>query len=382
MSVAPWLLVSGDFTPFGGMDAANHALARYLAARGEVHLVTHRASADLVALPAITVHRVWRPFDLDFLGGALLARRGQEVWRQLAPRGVHAIVNGGNCDVTAANWVHYLHAAYVPMTAGSIVRRIKGRLAYRHDLAAELRALHDAQVVVCNSRRTYEDAIARAGVEPSRAHVVYYGCDPIRFSPVGAADRAVAKTALGVSPDRPLVGFVGALGDRRKGFDTVFQTWVQLCRRRAWDADLIVVGFGAELPDWQRRAREAGLHDRIRFTGERRDMPDVFAALDSLVHPARYEAYGLSVHEAICRGVPALVSAMAGVAEQYPRTLSELLIDNPDDPAELVDRLSRWRCDSERFRSLVVPLSEKLRARTWDQMASEIAALVVGAGSR
>ncbi len=382
MSVAPWLLVAGDFTPLGGMDAANHALARYLAERGEVHLVTHHASADLVALPAITVHRVRRPFDLDFVGGALLARRGQEVWRQLLPRGVHAIVNGGNCHLTAANWVHYLHAAYLPMIAGSILRRIKGRLAYTHDLAAEQRALHDAQVVVCNSRRTCEDVIARAGVEPSRAHVVYYGCDPVRFSAVGAAERAAAKATLKSSPDRPLVGFVGALGDRRKGFDTLFQAWVQLCRRRTWDADLIVVGFGAELPDWQRRAREAGLHDRIRFTGERHDMPDVFAAMDALVHPARYEAYGLSVHEALCRGVPALVSALAGVAEQYPQTLSELLIDDPDDPAELVDRLSKWRCDSERFQSLVVPLSEKLRARTWDHMACEIAALVDVAGAR
>jgi glycosyltransferase involved in cell wall biosynthesis len=382
MGVTPWLLVAGDFTPFGGMDAANHALARHLAARGEVHLVTHHASADLVSLPAITVHRVWRPFDLDFVGGALLARRGREVWRQLLPRGVHAIVNGGNCDVAAANWVHYLHAAYRPETAGSIVRRSKGRLVHAHDLAAERRALHDARVVVCNSRRTYEDVIARTGVEPSRAHVVYYGCDPARFSAVGAAERAAAKATLKSSPDRPLVGFVGALGDRRKGFDTVFEAWAQLCRRQAWDADLIVVGFGAELADWRRRAREAGLRDRIRFTGERRDMPDVLAALDALVHPARYEAYGLSVHEALCRGVPALVSAAAGVAEQYPQTLSELLIDSPGDPAELAERLRRWRCDSDRFRSLVVPLSEKLRARTWDHMASDIAALVDAAGPR
>jgi glycosyltransferase involved in cell wall biosynthesis len=381
MGVTPWLLVAGDFTQCGGMDAANHALARYLAARGEVHLVTHHASADLAALPAITVHRVWRPFDRDFLGSALLARRGQEIWRQLVPRGVRAVVNGGNCQVPAANWVHYLHAAYLPVTAGSIMRRSRGRLIRAHDLAAEQRALNEARIVICNSRRTYGDVIALGGVEPSRAHVVYCGCDPVRFSAVGAADRAAAKAALAWSPGRPLVGFVGALGDRRKGFDTVFQAWAQLCRRRDWDANLVVVGFGAELSDWQRRAREAGLHDRICFTGERRDMPDVFAALDALVHPARYEPYGLSVQEALCRGVPALVSASAGVAEQYPGTLSELLIDRPDDPGELVERLGKWRCDSERFRSLVIPLAERLRAHTWDQMASEIAALVGAAES-
>src|SRR5262249_42932765 len=47
-----WLIVAGDFTPLGGMDAANHALARYLAGRGdEIELVTHRAWPDLAAMP-------------------------------------------------------------------------------------------------------------------------------------------------------------------------------------------------------------------------------------------------------------------------------------------------------------------------------------------
>ena len=41
-----------------------------------------------------------------------------------------------------------------------------------------------------------------------------------------------------------------------------------------------------------------------------------------MVHPARYEAYGLGVHEAICRGLPAIVSAGAGIAELYPADAS------------------------------------------------------------
>jgi glycosyltransferase involved in cell wall biosynthesis len=381
VSEEPWLLVAGDFTPFGGMDAANHALARYLAARGEVHLVTHRAWPDLASLPGVTVHRVWRPFDWNFFGSRLLAKRGEHVWRELASRHVRAVVNGGNCDVRAANWVHYLHAAYVPITAGSIVRRSKGWLVHARDLAAEQRGLRHARVVICNSRRTQEDVVARTGVEASRTHVVYYGSDPERFSMVDASGRAAAKEALGFSADRPLVGFIGALGDRRKGFDTVFRAWTELCRRPTWDADLIVVGWGAELSDWRRRAREAALEDRIHFVGARRDIPRILAALDALVHPPRYEAYGLSVHEALCRGVPALVSAAAGVAEHYPPQLSDLLIANPDDPRELVTRLGAWRCDSERFRVLVMPLSDRLRARTWDAMASEIAGLVDRAGA-
>ena len=179
----------------------------------------------------------------------------------------------------------------------------------KRNLAAERIALREASIVICNSRRTRDDVVERVGIEAHRAHVVYYGADPVKFSVVSPSGRADAKRELRLDPSRPLVGFVGALGDRRKGFDTLFEAWTALCRLPNWDANLMVVGAGAEIPQWKRRAREAGLADRMTFAGYRFDMPAVFAALDVLVHPARYEAYGLSVHEALCRGVPAFVSA-------------------------------------------------------------------------
>ncbi len=112
--MTPWLLVAGDFTPLGGMDAANYALARYLATRGEVHLVTHRAWPDLATSAAVTVHRVWRPANRHALGAALLGPTGRRVARSLQARHVHTVVNGGNCRVADVNWVHYLHAAFDP----------------------------------------------------------------------------------------------------------------------------------------------------------------------------------------------------------------------------------------------------------------------------
>ena len=369
-----WLIVAGDFTPLGGMDAANHALARYVAARGDaVRLVTHRAWPDLLAIPSLTVRRATRPFGRHVLGKALLARAGRAEWRRLEPLGAVAVVNGGNCEIAAVNWVHYLHAAYEPAVGGSFARQSKASFTHRADIAAERRALGMARLIICNSKRTKEDVCDRVGVDAARVRVVYYGSDPTRFAAVDAMVRAAAKAAVGAAADRPLVGFVGALGDRRKAFDTVFDAFLALCRTRAWDADLLVVGSGAELPTWQSRADACGVAGRIRFVGFRDDVPQLMAAMDGLVHPARYEAYGLAVHEALCRGVPAIVSASAGVAEQYPANLDELLLRDPDNAGELADRLSRWRSRLEHWRSAVAPVSERLRARTWDMMAQEIA---------
>jgi glycosyltransferase involved in cell wall biosynthesis len=371
--VKRWLLVAGDFTTLGGMDAANHALARYLAAEGEVHLVTHRAWPDLHALRGVTVRCVRRPFGRHALGSGLLARAGEREWKRLQPLGAKAIVNGGNCRIPgAANWVHYLHAAYRPTIATSTLGRAKGAVVHRRDLAAERTALVEAPLVICNSRRTRDDVVEHIGIEESRVRVVYYGGDPIRFSYVTPEQRTAARAQFGWSGDRPLVAFVGALGDRRKAFDTVFAAWVRLCSDPQWDADLIVAGSGAEQPAWERKARDLGCGDRIRFVGFRSDVPDLLAAIDALVHPARYEAYGLSVREALCRGIPAIVSRSSGVAEEYPGSLDDLLLTNPDNGAELEERLRVWRRHRAALAAAVAPVGARLRARTWDHMAAEI----------
>jgi glycosyltransferase involved in cell wall biosynthesis len=306
-----------------------------------------------------------------------LARAGVRAWKQLRPAGVQPIVNGGNCPIPGAvNWIHYLHAAYRPANAASTLQRAKGALIHHRDLAAERAALAEAPLIICNSRRTRDDVVQQIGVDASRTRVVYYGGDPGRFPHVTADERAAARVRFGWAVERGLVAFVGALGDRRKAFDTVFDAWVRLCADPQWDVDLVVVGSGAEQPVWARKAREHGCGDRIRFVGFRSDVPELLGAVDALVHPARYEAYGLSVREALCRGIPAMVSRSAGVAEEYPASLDDLLLTNPDDAMELVERLQRWRRNRDAFDAAIAVLGQRLRRRTWDRMAAEIVTAV------
>ena len=374
-----WLLVAGDFTPLGGMDVANHGLARYLSARDAVHLVTHRAWDDLSG-PRLTIERVPRPLGAHALGAPLLDRAGRRAWARRRASGAHAIVNGGNCRIDGAiTWVHYLHAAYRSEVSGSALRHVKQTMTYRRDLANERAAIAAAALVICNSARTRDDVLRAYAVDPARVKIVYYGIDADRFGPASVAERTAAKRALGCDADRPLVGFVGALGDRRKAFDTLFDAWRALCRDERWDADLIAVGAGGELETWRSRASDDGLADRIRFAGFRRDVPAVLPAFDALVHPARYEAYGLSAHEAICRGVPTLVTASAGVAERLPTSMADLLIRNPDDAEELRERLVAWRGRLEQWRDAMESVSNAWRARSWDHMAAEITALAEAA---
>ena len=363
-------MIAGDFTPLGGMDRANHALALHLAgAGGRVELVAHRVWPDLAEQPAVRFHRIRRPLGSNLLGAPLLAGSGERQARRTRP--AHVIANGGNADVGDVTWVHYVHAAHLPQVRG-LRRRLQARVAHAYYVRSERAALGHARLVLCNSERTAADVRERVGVDPARTRVVYYGSDAAQFSLVSAEQRIAAKRELGWPIDRPVAIFVGALGDRRKGFDRLAEAWEALCRDPKWDVQLAVTGHGAELKTWRRRAVDLGLAGRITFMGFRTDISRVIGAADVMVHPARYEAYGLGVHEAICRGVPAIVSAGAGIAELYPAALHDLLIADVEDAAGIAERLRHWRSNVQSASDRIRPLSDRLRARTWNDMGVEI----------
>jgi glycosyltransferase involved in cell wall biosynthesis len=371
--ISEFLIVANDLIETGGMDVANHALAYRAADRSvRVRLVSHRVAPGLARHPNVQWTRVPRPLSSDSLGAPLIDLYGRRAARR-HPGPV--LVNGGNCSAAAANWVHYVHAAYARRAAVGGWRRAKTALDHRIALRDEARALARARLVIANSERTKQDLVQQLGLAESKIHVVYYGIDADRFRPTEGDQRSIVRHELGL-PERPLAAFIGGLGDTRKGFDTLFDAFVELCRDRQWDVDLVVIGRGAELTGWQTRAAAAGLERRIHFLGFRSDVPRLLPALDLLVAPTRYEAYGLGVHEALCSGLPAVVSKDAGVAERYPPELSQLLLEDPNSAAELARRLRDLRSGMSELRGRILPLSALLRARTWNSMADDILGLL------
>jgi glycosyltransferase involved in cell wall biosynthesis len=373
--MSAYLLVAGDFVKTGGMDRANLALAHYLVRQGrEVHVVAHWADEALVRAGAV-VHHAPKPGGSYLAGEPFLDRIGRFWAGRIARRGGRVIVNGGNCLWGDVNWVHYLHAADAAATraSGSVRARVS-RAMWR---VSERRSLHCARIVVTNSRRTSRDVVDRCGIPSARVHTVYYGVDPRQFQPQSAEARSALRSDLGWPSTQPVVTFVGGLGDRRKGFDTLFTAWERLARDDGWNAMLAVVGAGRKLARWKQRAAALPAAS-TRFLGFRSDVPSILVASDVLIAPARYEAYGLGVHEALACGVPAFVSKSAGVAEWYPPELGDLLIDDPEDVDELMRKLQTWRRDVDGHRERVRGLSETLRKRSWDDMSAEFLRVATG----
>jgi glycosyltransferase involved in cell wall biosynthesis len=377
----PWLIVAGDFSPAGGMDRANYHLAWHLADRAgrEVHLVAHRVAEPLAGHPRVRAHLVPRPLSRHFLGGLFLDGAGRRAARTLTARhpATRVVVNGGNCRWAGVNWVHLVHNASRPADeAAPWLVRLRHRVAGRAHRRQERQAFDRCPLLLANSARTQSDLVEGLGVPPGRVRVVYLGCDPATYGPVSPGERAAARKTLSLSEGQVVVAFVGALGhDRRKGFDTLLAAAAQV-RRRAFPEFSVVAGGGGTLDHWRREAARLGLAERVRFLGHVAFIPALLAAADLLVSPARYEPYGLNVHEALCREVPAIVSRCAGVAERYPPELADLLLDDPDDPGELADRMAAWLAQRQQFQPALERVGAELRSRTWDDMAEEMIGLV------
>jgi glycosyltransferase involved in cell wall biosynthesis len=372
-----WVLVAGDFRFTGGMDKANAHLARGLARHGAaVHLVAHSVEAGLAREAGVRVTRVPRPLGASALGERLLDRAGRAIARYEHAAGAVVVTNGGNCLWPGVSWIHCVHDAWPCSDAGAPRWfRAKNRLVKQWARRRERLATGRARVVITNSDKTRGEVVERLRVPAERVTVVYLGCDE-GAAPADPATRARVRGELGFDGAAPVLMFVGALGwDDNKGFDRVWAAWRDLAREGGWTSRLLVVGDGAGRARWAQEAARAGCAGLVRFVGASDRVGDLLAAADLLVSPVRYEAYGLAVQEAIARGVPAVVSASAGVAERYPPAARALLLDRPDAPECLPRAILRWSGAREHWREAFDAFGAALRRYTWTDMVDRIVAV-------
>jgi glycosyltransferase involved in cell wall biosynthesis len=378
--VAPWVVVAGGFHQRGGMDRANAALATHLASAGtRVHLVGHEIDEAFLAHPLITSHLVPRPRGLPALAERLLDRTGSRVARTVTRQvpAARVVVNGGNCSWPDINWVHALHAAWPVQDTGAPwwSRFRNGRLkevARRRERTAVRRA----RIVIANSEATRRAVVEHLGLPRDRVRTVYLGSDP-SWRPVDAGERLAARTALGIPHDVPVVAFVGALGsDVNKGFDILWDAWTGLRASGRWDGHLLVAGGGWRLRRWQEAVAREGGRASVQLLGFTPKVREVLAASDLLVSPVRYEAYGLNVHEALCCGLPVMVTRTAGVVERLDPSLAEALLPEGVTAEQLADRLRAWRGDMSGWRERVASTADRVRAWSWDDMATQLVDVV------
>jgi len=186
-----------------------------------------------------------------------------------------------------------------------------------------------------------EAADARRLWITSRAIPLGNGRDPALFRP-DPARRARVRQALGAAPDRVAIVAVSRLV-LQKGYRELAAAMRTLPEAELWVVGERLASDRGE--DMVAHLSAAGLGDRLRLLGYRRDVQDVLAAADIFTLPSYFEGLPMSVIEAMLSGLPVVATNVQGPREQVVEGVTGFLVP-PKTVAPLAEALGRLARDA------------------------------------
>jgi glycosyltransferase involved in cell wall biosynthesis len=210
----------------------------------------------------------------------------------------------------------------------------RDRLVFR---AVVPRAARRAARVLAISERTKRDLVELYRIPPDRVVVTPLGVDP-EFRPDGRAG------------GNGYVLFVGSIEERKNPLAAA-------AAAREAGRKLVVAGPVRD-ERLARELREAGAE--LRGYVEKPALAELYRGADCLVHPSRYEGFGLTVVEAMASGTPVVAAPDAAVREVAGDAALFA------EPAELGDALARALGDHDRLAAAGL---ERARLFAWEETA-------------
>lgn len=279
---------------------------------------------------------------------ATLARLWQIIQRE-RPDVVHAHTpKGGLLGTLAALLagvpVRIYHMRGLPLVGLEGARRALLTLTERVSCAA---ATH----VVAVSHGLRRDALRFELCAPDKLRVLGHGSgqgvDVARFDPERLAPdtRSRVRAAADLPEGATVVGYVGRLVND-KGVRELAAAWRRL-RAAHPDVHLVIVGAFEERDRVPADVRSTLEDDpRVHLLGFRRDLPELYAAMDVVVLPSYREGFPNVPLEAAAMRLPIVGTHVTGMDEAIDDQLTGLLVP-PRDARSLEAAIERYLVDPE-----------------------------------
>jgi glycosyltransferase involved in cell wall biosynthesis len=178
------------------------------------------------------------------------------------------------------------------------------------------------------------EAVRRGIAVPERIRVINPAIE-LTAGPAGPAERAAARSRLGVPIGCKVVGTVGRV-DYQKAPETFVDAIAGLDRD---DVFAIWIGDGPMRKEIEARAGRRGLQGRFLCTGHRGDVPELLPGLDVFAMASRYEGLPCAVAEAMAAGLPVVATAVNAVPDVVIPGETGLLV-SPERPRQLTAAIS------------------------------------------
>jgi glycosyltransferase involved in cell wall biosynthesis len=268
----------------------------------------------------------------DFYGALRVPAVRIPAPRDVDPLLLARVVRAVRADVVHTHLVHAdVYGAVAAKLRGSKLVSTKHnddpfRLgAFRH-VERGLARLSDRVVTITDALRDFN--VERVGIDAAKIETIHYGLDDL-------------PEPWGVNPPDDVPGDARVLLSvarltTQKGIDVAIRALPLLPD----DTVLVVLGEGPEHATLDALAQELGVAGRVHLLGR---VPDVSAWLRRstvLVHPARWEGFGLGVLEAMLAGLPVVASRVSSLPELVADGETGVLVQ-PDDPSALAVGVAR-----------------------------------------
>lgn len=270
----------------------------------------------------------WDP--ADFYGKLRVPALRIRAPHDLDPRLLARVVGAARGDVLHT---HLVHADVYGAVAAALRGRVLVSTKHNDDpfragpfryVERGLARLADRVITITDALRRFN--VERVGLPPAKVETIHYGLDDL-------------PEAWGENPPDDVDGRILLSVSRltaQKGVDVAIRALPLLPD----DTTLVVLGEGPERDTLESLSRELGVARRVYLPGR---VPDVAAWLRRatvLVHPARWEGFGLGVLEGMLAGLPVVASNVSSLPELVVDGESGILV-RPDDPPALALGVAR-----------------------------------------
>lgn len=178
-------------------------------------------------------------------------------------------------------------------------------------------------------------------IDGGRISVVYNGVDAGKFID---RDGGKIRAEFNIDKNTMIVGTVARL-TQEKGLSNLLLAAKEVLNQFP-DTIFMLAGDGPLRDDLIKKTAESGIKERVIFTGQRNDIPEVYSSLDIFVLPSLIEGLPMVLLEAMAAGKPVIatrVGAIPGVIEDG----KDGIIINPGDIGELKEAIISIMTDPE-----------------------------------
>jgi len=132
------------------------------------------------------------------------------------------------------------------------------------------------------------------------------------------------------------------------------------------------VGAGYAAADIKQLVADAGLTDKIEFTGiiaDREKLKQYYAAADLFLFPSTYDTWALVIHEAAALQTPSLLVNDSTISKTITDNVDGFLCENT--PEAVAHRLRELLSNPELIKSAGLRASQTIN-RTWESVTDEV----------